>query len=152
MAGVGLVITTLLTVSDVFMRYVFNDPIFGAAEIGQVLLCILVFTGFFLIALDRNHIRVTLFESVLNRRVPILWRFGYDLFAISGSAAVAGILIWRLVDFFAFPEDTLVLQIPMVAIVSLLVLLALGAFVSACVAAFRSNGTDKSSRAVADWD
>ena len=62
----------LLTVVDVFMRYVVNAPITGATEVSELMMVILVFPGLAWIALDRSHIRVDLLVVRWPRRVQLV--------------------------------------------------------------------------------
>ena len=50
-----------ITFVDVLGRYVFNAPIFGAAEMIQFLLAVTVFSGLVLASLQDSHIAVTIF-------------------------------------------------------------------------------------------
>lgn len=108
---------TLLTVFDVFMRFVFNDPVFGSGELIQYLLGIVIFAGMFAANSDRGHIRVSFLDPVLQRHAKGLVRIVYDLFTFAGSFAITAILLWRLAELIRYPEETVVLRMPMAAIV-----------------------------------
>jgi TRAP-type C4-dicarboxylate transport system permease small subunit len=61
----------MLTVVDVFMRYIFNAPITGATEISELMMVIVVFPALAWIAVERSHIKVDLLVSTLRRRVQL---------------------------------------------------------------------------------
>ena len=71
-----------ITFVDVLGRYVFNAPIFGAAEMIQFLLAVTVFSGLVLASLQDSHIAVTIFLPKIRKRIP----FGHDLAVAMFSA------------------------------------------------------------------
>jgi len=112
-----LVTMVLITCSDVIMRYFFNDPIFGSGEMVQMLLGVAIFAGMFVVACDRGHVNVSLFEPFLLRHFQRGYRSMFDTFSLIGVVSVTGILFWKAWDLWDYPEETIVLQLPMVWIV-----------------------------------
>ena len=55
-----LVAMMLLTVADVFLRYVFNSPIFGGTEITEGIMLATAFSGMILCTILKGHIKVEL--------------------------------------------------------------------------------------------
>jgi TRAP-type C4-dicarboxylate transport system permease small subunit len=87
--GVAVAIM-LLTVSDVFMRYVFANPITGTTEITEYLLvCLLL--GMAPCTLARKHIRV---DAVVNRLRPRVQAI-LDIILYTAGLGMVAILTWR---------------------------------------------------------
>jgi len=55
----------ILTLLDVFGRYLFNSPIMGAYEITELMLVILIFAGIPLASANDEHIAVDLIDGVM---------------------------------------------------------------------------------------
>ncbi|MBE0624817.1 MAG: TRAP transporter small permease [Burkholderiales bacterium] len=123
----------LLTVTDVSLRYLFNKPIFGAAEITDSMLGVLVGAGLIVAAALRIHIRIDLLEAPLRSR----FRSGYPrwkwLSEWLGTLAFAALLVRHAWHTISARELTAVLEFPIgwiYATVALLVLGALGILLS----------------------
>ena len=129
-----LVAMTLVTCAEVVMRYAFNSPIFGSAEMIQMLLGILVFSGMFTVTRDRGHVNVSLFEPFLLKRFRRGYRSIFDVMTLIGVVAIFGILGWRAWDLTHYPETSVVLRLPMIWIVGAMAVLAGLAIVAALAA------------------
>lgn len=123
----------LLTLADVAMRNFFNNAIFGAAEVTNALLAVLVGAGLVIVAAMRIHICVDLLDAPLRRRFAKgypRWLLAFEAF---GTAALAALLVrhaWHTID---FGELTAVLEFPIgwvYAIVGVLVAFALAVLLS----------------------
>lgn len=136
-----LVAMTLVTCAEVVMRYFFSRPIFGSAELTQLLLGVLVFAGMFAVTRDRGHVNVSLFEPFLLKYFRRGYRSLFDVCTLVGVLAVAIILGWRVWDLTHYPETTVVLRLPMIWIVGAMTALAFLAVVAA-VAAMREEKRD----------
>ncbi|WP_424988126.1 TRAP transporter small permease [Microbulbifer sp. S227A] len=136
-----LVAMACVTCAEVFMRYFMRSPIFGAAELTQLLLGILVFSGMFAVTRDRGHVNVSLFEPFLLRHVRRAYRRLFDICTLVGVLAIAVILGWRVWDLTHYPESTVVLRFPMIWIVGVMTLLA-GLAVVAAIAAMRDTSRE----------
>ncbi|TRZ55730.1 MAG: TRAP transporter small permease subunit [Rhodocyclaceae bacterium] len=102
----------LLTVTDVTMRYFFNNAIFGAAEITNALLAVLVGAGLIVVAGLRIHISVDLFDAPLRKRFPSGYPRWIFVCEALGTAALAALLVrhaWYTIN---FGELTAVLEFP----------------------------------------
>ena len=121
-----LAMMMVLTVIDVFMRYVFSAPLPSAAEMTQILLSMTVFMGFILVSRDGSHIVVSLFEPALTRVAPRLYRLLYAITNTVGTAFILWVLILAAKDSFVFKDVTEVLEIPFIWIFLVL------AFATAC--------------------
>jgi TRAP-type C4-dicarboxylate transport system permease small subunit len=79
---------SVLTFADVTLRYLFNAPIFGSAEIVAFCLALSVFAGLALVAERNEHISVSLFEPLWLRRAPRAYA------ALRAAANVVGMLLF----------------------------------------------------------
>jgi TRAP-type C4-dicarboxylate transport system permease small subunit len=134
LAAVSLIAMTLLTCANVVMRYFFKHPIFGAEEIVNNLLGVAVFAGMVVVALERGHISVSLFESFLVRHFGRAYVGLFDVMSLIGTVAVTGVLGWKVYDLVVFPEETVVLHIPMLLVVTILALLSAVSIIGALFA------------------
>lgn len=138
----AVVTIALLTAADVFLRYFFNAAIFGAAEVANALLAVLVGAGLIVVAAQRLHICVDLFDAPLRKRFPKLyprWIAGAELI---GTAALAMLLGQHAMHTIDFGELTPVLEFPIgwvYALVALLVIMALAIRLSG----WRDNSSDQ---------
>ena len=62
----------LLTVADVFLRYFFNAPITGTAEITEFMLVIVIFPALAWCAVTGKHVKVDLILSLFPPRVQAI--------------------------------------------------------------------------------
>jgi len=117
----------LLTVTDVSLRYLFNRPIFGAAEITNALLGVLVGAGLIVAAALRIHIRIDMLEAPLRKRFPTGYPRWNHLSELLGTLAFAALLVkhaWRTVS---DRELTAVLEFPIGWVYVVVALLVIGA-------------------------
>jgi TRAP-type transport system small permease protein len=94
--GAALIaIMMMMTVVDVFMRFVFNSPIAGVNELSALSLAMVVGLGFGWAALERAHIKVDLVMD----RLPKETQFITDAVMFLLSLIMGAIMmIWTLVD------------------------------------------------------
>lgn len=101
LGGLLLLTLTLLITVDVFMRYVLNDPIFGAQDISILFLISVVSLSIPYTARKGLHIFLELLTPILrplgNRVADIIMRFS--------SAGVLGVMVWRLIHSGAEASD-----------------------------------------------
>jgi len=90
-SGVILLLMMTLTVTDVFMRYVFNMPFSGTWEITEFSMAAVVFLAMAYCGWTGGHIAVDMFEHALSR--PHL-RFIPATIAFVGAALFA-VIAWR---------------------------------------------------------
>ncbi|MFN3937434.1 MAG: TRAP transporter small permease [Gemmobacter sp.] len=133
-----LIAMTAITCAEVFMRYMFNRPIFGSAEMTQMLLGVLVFAGMFAVTRDRGHVNVSLFEPFLLRHFRRAYRVLFDVSTLVGVAGLTGLLAWRALDLLEYPESTIVLRLPLLWLVGIMTVLAALAILAA-IAAMRED-------------
>lgn len=74
-AAAAMMAIMLVTVLDVFLRYVFNRPLLGTIEITEYLMVVLCFLAIAFCALDRGHVTVDLVVQGLKRT----WQTFYEI-------------------------------------------------------------------------
>jgi TRAP-type C4-dicarboxylate transport system permease small subunit len=100
---------TLLTVVDVFMRYVLNAPITGATEVSELMMVVLVFPALAWIAIDRSHIRVDLLVVKWPRKVQLMVEIVTLLLALGTYV----IITWQsFLESMEVREATSLLEVP----------------------------------------
>lgn len=111
---IGAVMLALLiglTGTDVFMRYVFNDPVQGSVELTQFLLGPMIFAGFAMVTAHRSHIVVSIFEPFLLQYVPRLYRGLVTGFNLVGIIAITYI-VFRYTNFeYLMQAETEILEL-----------------------------------------
>lgn len=78
-----------ITFVDVVGRYLFNAPIFGAAEMIQFLLAGTVFSGLILVSHTNGHVAVELFSPRIRARIPRAHDFVVVAFSTAGLLVTA---------------------------------------------------------------
>jgi TRAP-type C4-dicarboxylate transport system permease small subunit len=91
-AGAMILIMMVVTTIDVIGRDVFNAPLFGAFEMTEILMGLVIFAGMPGTTAAREHITVNLIENLVSRRV----RFVQTGLGDALCAAVAGVMAWRI--------------------------------------------------------
>ena len=71
LASVALIVMMVVTLLDVFLRYVFNSPIRGSYDLVETMLVIFVFHGMSTAFLQRRNIVIDLIDSFAHRYVVI---------------------------------------------------------------------------------
>ena len=100
-AGV-LAAMTLLTVSDVFLRYAFNRPIIGTTELTELMMVCVAFLGLAWCAIKQGHLKVDL---VMSRFSPGSQAV-VDSITLAAGLCVCAFITWR-----SFQESMTVLRI-----------------------------------------
>lgn len=95
--GVGLLLVLLLsamvalTFTDVVGRRLFNTPVFGAHDLTEHLMALIIFAGLPLLTARRGHLSVDLFDRWL---LQPGWRPWHKLVDVL-IAAVLGLIAWE---------------------------------------------------------
>jgi TRAP-type C4-dicarboxylate transport system permease small subunit len=87
---IASMIMMFLVTSDVFLRRVFNSPIFGAYEIGKFLLSVLVFCGVAFVMSEKGHVIV----DTLTRLYPRAAQRAVYAVAYLLSMAIMAMISW----------------------------------------------------------
>ena len=128
LGGVSMAVMVIITVADVFMRYVFLSPLEGTSEHTQLLMAVIVFAGLVLVTREGTHIVVSLFETSLNRLVPKLYERIYFAANVLGLLFIAYAMYVATHDMYEYEEETLVMSYPMVYLGAFIVFLLFLAF------------------------
>lgn len=88
---VSLSVMVALTFADVLGRRLFNTPVFGATDITEHLMAVIVFAGLPLLTAKRGHLSIDLLDVWLLRPQWRAWHKAVDVLI----AAVLGLIAWR---------------------------------------------------------
>ena len=88
---VSLSLMVALTFVDVLGRRLFNTPVFGANDITEHLMAVIVFAGLPLLTARRGHLSIDLFDAWLLRPGLRWWHKAVDVLI----AAVLGLIAWQ---------------------------------------------------------
>jgi TRAP-type C4-dicarboxylate transport system permease small subunit len=87
----SLSIMVALTFADVLGRRLFYRPVFGATDITEHLMAVIVFAGLPLLTARRGHLSIDLLDTWLLRPGFRWWHKGVDLLV----AGVLGLIAWQ---------------------------------------------------------
>jgi TRAP-type C4-dicarboxylate transport system permease small subunit len=90
-ASAAVIIMMLTVVSDVFCRYVLNNPIEGASEIARFMMIIIVFPTMAWVALEGKHIKVDFIVD----KFPRLGQIIIDSLGLLLSLGLYTIITWQ---------------------------------------------------------
>ena len=112
-AASALVILMMMTVFDVFMRYLFNRPIRTSYETVETMLLVFVFNGMAAAFFGRRHIVIDLLDKVLGPRLTAMLIHIADIL----SVLCLGLLIWAMLlpatQAYQYGDVKLELRIPL---------------------------------------
>ncbi len=137
-ASVALLMLMLVTVVDVFLRYLFNKPLRGSYELVESLLVVVIFFGISATFLRRQNIVIDIIDSFVS---PLVVR----ILVVLGDIATVACLVftsWTMVtpalQAYSYGDRKLDLQLPLSALwavafigMAAAILCAAGAFFSA---------------------
>jgi TRAP-type C4-dicarboxylate transport system permease small subunit len=93
LASVALIVLMMVTVVDVFMRYLFNSPVRGSYDIVECMLLIFVFNGMAAGFFGRRNIAIDIIDTfVAARVVAVLIRVADAL-----SIVVLLLIVWAMI-------------------------------------------------------
>jgi len=111
-AMVAVVFVMLAVSADVFMRYVFNSPIYGVWDLCTIAFVIIIWGPMAMTALKGSHIALTF----LLDRFPRLPRLGLQLIITLVTSGMLGLVSWRIlshaIDMGATQVNSPTLRIP----------------------------------------
>jgi TRAP-type C4-dicarboxylate transport system permease small subunit len=93
-AGFALIAMMLVTVADVFMRYLFNAPIRGSYEVVEACLLISVFFALPLVIADSQEIVIDLIDGLMSPRAVT----GLKAIAAFATFAILIFLFWSMLQ------------------------------------------------------
>ena len=140
-AGVSLTIMMLVTVADVFLRNVFDKPIYGSVELVQSTLVYMVFLGIPGAFARGGHVTVDIADHLFDARVINWFRAFARLFSLAFLATMLWTMWERARDAYAFGDTTSDLTIPLVAFWAPMLLGTICSIVALCLPALRDVQT-----------
>lgn len=87
-----VLLMTLVTTVDVFGRYVFSSPIAGSVDIIEIMMVIMVYSGFALCASRNGHVRVDSLYGKFSKRIQAY----LDIVNSLLSVVFVGLMAWQL--------------------------------------------------------
>jgi TRAP-type C4-dicarboxylate transport system permease small subunit len=112
LASAALIIMMLVTLADVFLRYVFNSPIRGAYELVEAMLVVFVFHGMSTAFLQRRNIVIDLIDTLAPRALVIALTRLSDLLTVAVIVLFAYAMITPALQSYAYGDVKMDLQIP----------------------------------------
>lgn len=101
-----------LTFTDVIGRRVFGHPVFGAHDLTEHLMALLVFTGLPLLTLAAMHLKVDLFDKILLHPRFAWWKRTTDVLIAGVFLLLAWTMMGKSIDAASFSEVSQGLNIP----------------------------------------
>jgi TRAP-type C4-dicarboxylate transport system permease small subunit len=146
LAGVALVALMLVTVADVFLRYVFNSPIRGSYDIVEAMLLIFVFNGMAAAFFGRRHIVIDVIDSFVGRRVTAMLIRLSDALSVVVLILIFWAMINPAVQIYQYGDVKLELRLPIYLLwIAALIGLA-GTILAAIVVLFAKPATSEIGR------
>lgn len=102
----------LVTVADVFMRYVFDKPIVGTTEIVEAMMLTVSFLGLIWCTLLQGHIKVDLMTKFIPRRARLISESFFYLLGIVLYTAISWQNFKKIISLMEDHAATEVLRIP----------------------------------------
>jgi len=109
---ISLTALVLITVVDVFGRYLLGIPLPGTSEITEIILGILIYIGLPYISKKEEHISVSLLSNYLPNNVKILHKILINFIVTLLLLVIARQLYLHGVDLKSYQEVTTFLEIP----------------------------------------
>jgi TRAP-type transport system small permease protein len=111
-AVTALVILMMVTVVDVFMRYLFNRPIRASLETVEIMLLVFVFNGMAAAFFNRRHIVIDLLDNVLGPRITgVLIRIA-DVLSVLCLALLAWAMRQPAMQSYQYGDTKMELAVP----------------------------------------
>ena len=112
LASLGLVLMMVVTLCDVFLRYVFNSPIRGSYDLVESMLVIFVFNGMSTAFLQRRSIVIDLIDTFAHPAVITVLIRVADLLTIVTLALFAYAMMTPALQAFNYGDLKMELQMP----------------------------------------
>ena len=109
---ISLTALVLITVLDVFGRYLLGIPLPGTSEITEIILGILIYIGLPYISKKEEHISVSLLSNYLPNNVKILHKILINFIVTLLLLVIARQLYLHGIDLKSYQEVTTFLEIP----------------------------------------
>ena len=113
LAAAGLIVMMLVTLADVFLRYVFNHPIRGSYDLVESMMIVFVFNGMSTAFLQRRSIVIDLIDNFASRTaISLLIRLS-DLLAIATLALFTYAMITPALQAYSYGDRKMELALPL---------------------------------------
>jgi TRAP-type C4-dicarboxylate transport system permease small subunit len=112
LASVAMVLLMMVTVVDVFLRYLFNRPVRGSYDIVECLLLIFVFHGMAAAFFGRRNIVIDLIDSFVGARVIALLIRLSDALTVVCLCLIFWAMLNPAVQIYQYGDIKLELQLP----------------------------------------
>lgn len=137
LAALALIAMMLVTVADVFMRYLFNSPVRGAYDFTETMLVVFVFHGMSAAFLTRSNIVIDALDALIGPRVTaLLIRFS-DLLTIATLIIIGWAMIRMALQAYDDGDRKLDLQVPLYVLWIVALVGLAGTLLAALTAFFR---------------
>ena len=111
LAGGMILVMMLVTTIDVIGRDIFNMPLFGAFEMTEILMGLVIFAGMPATTAAREHITVNLIENFVSTRVRFIQTALGDVLCTVVAGAMAWRICWRGLGLIEAHETTMMLGV-----------------------------------------
>ena len=109
---ISLTVLVLITVIDVFGRYLVGIPLSGTSEITEIILGILIYIGLPYISRKEEHISVSLLSNYLPNNFKIIHKILVNFIVTLLLLVIARQLYLHGIDLKSYQEVTIFLEIP----------------------------------------
>lgn len=141
LAAIALVALMLVTVADVFLRYLFNRPVRGSYDFVESTLLIFVFHGMAATFFNRRHIVIDLIDAAVGVWArAVLIRLA-DLLALLCLALLIWAMLTPAMQAYAYGDMKLELRLP-IYILWIVALVGLAGTLFCAVVAFAARPAD----------
>lgn len=137
LAGASLTVMMLVTVADVFLRNLFDKPIYGSVELVQTTLVYMVFLGIPETFARGGHVTVDIAGHVFGPRVIGWFNASARLLSLAFLLTMLWTMAGRARDAYAFGDKTSDLAIPLIAFWAPMLLGTVCSIVALCLPALR---------------
>ncbi len=111
-SAVALIVMMMVTVADVFLRYVFNNPIRGSYDLVECSLCVFIFHGLAAGFLDRKNIVIDVIDHfVSGRQLSVLIRVA-DILSVACLLLVAWAMVTPALQAWSYGDRKIDLNFP----------------------------------------
>ena len=111
-AASALVVLMMVTVADVFLRYVFNRPIRGSYDMVDTMLLVFVFNGMAAAFFGRRNIVIDLLDSAVGSRMTTVLIRTADLLSVLCLALLIWAMLLPAVQAYHYGDVKMELRIP----------------------------------------
>lgn len=115
--SIALFFMMALTFADVIMRYLFNSPIFGALELTEFSMAIVIFLGVVLLTSQEGHITVDLLDNFIPDKIKPIQNVIINLINLSVMVVISGQLWIKAGDAAEYGDRTEYLFIPLAPLI-----------------------------------